>query len=224
MKKSMFVKLALVISILAVFCHAGDVSNRFFRFGTSIGLSYDFLVGKDGNLMNPMDFNGPGFLLAINTIFNFHDLPALRTGLTYNVRSVENNVGFADEKLDRDTYVRYETVSLGIPVLAHFQTQHLFYFDAGLTFAFIINAKEAYSWRKNSTYGFLTKWDGEGLSFCDVQLTAGTGIMLGSRFELGLQTLFGLTTVLDASEINKRYDDISVHLLSFSVALGFYFI
>lgn len=220
----MFVKLVLIISVLAALCHASDVSNRFFRLGTSIGLSYDFLVGNEGNLMNPMDFNGPGFLLAINTIFNFHDLPALRTGLTYNVRSLENNVGFADEYLNRDTYVRYESVSLGVPILAHFQTQHLFYFDAGVTFAFIINATEAYSFRKNSTYGFKTKWDGSGLSFCDIQLTAGTGIMLGNRFELGLQTLLGLTTVLDASEINKQYDDISVHLLSFSVALGYYFI
>ena len=86
MKKSMSVKLALAIAVLAVFCHASDVSNRFFRLGTSIGLSYDFLAGKEGNLMNPLDFNGPGLLLAINTIFNFHDLPALRTGLTYNIR------------------------------------------------------------------------------------------------------------------------------------------
>ena len=224
MKKSMSVKLALAIAVLAVFCHASDVSNRFFRLGTSIGLSYDFLAGKEGNLMNPLDFNGPGLLLAINTIFNFHDLPALRTELTYNIRSLENDVGYADELLNRDTYVRYETVSLGLPVLAHFQTQSRFYFDAGLTFAFIINAKEAYSWRKNSTYGIKTKWDGEGLSFCDIQLTAGTGIMLGDSFELGMQTLFGLASVLDASKINKRYDDISVHLLSFSVALGYYFI
>ena len=88
----------------------------------------------------------------------------------------------------------------------------------------IINAKEDYSWTKNSSYGIRTKWDGKGLSFCDVQLTAGTGIMLGNRFELGMQTLFGLTTVMDASEIDARYDDISVHLLSFSTAFGFYFI
>lgn len=112
MKKSMFVKLASVIAILAVFCHASDVSNRFFRFGASIGLSYDFLVGKDGTWC--------------------------------------------------DTYVRYETVSLGIPVLAHFQTQRRFYFDAGLTFAFIINAKEAYSWRKKKHLRIFNKvgWRG----------------------------------------------------------------
>ncbi|WP_297945425.1 outer membrane beta-barrel protein [uncultured Fibrobacter sp.] len=218
------VKIALAVFVLAGLCHAGDASNRFFRLGTSIGLSYDFLIGKEGNLMDPKDFSGPGFLLAINTIFNFHDLPALRTGLTYNVRSLENNVGFADENLNRDTYVHYEAVSFGIPVLAHFQTQSRIYFDAGLTFAYTIKATEGYSRRKNSTYGFKTKWDGEGLSFCDIQLTAGTGIMLGNRFELGLQSLFGLTTVLDASEINEQYDNISVHLLSFSVALGFYFI
>ena len=224
MEKNISIKLALLIVVLAGFCHAGDASNRFFRLGTSIGLSYDFLAGKEGNLMDPMDFNGPGFLLAVNTIFNFQDLPTLRTGLTYNVRSLENNVGFTDERLDRDTYVWYETISLGIPVLAHFQTQSRFYFDAGLTFAFIINAKEDYSWTKNSSYGIRTKWDGKGLSFCDVQLTAGTGIMLGNRFELGMQTLFGLTTVMDASEIDARYDDISVHLLSFSTAFGFYFI
>ena len=224
MKNCISIKLALIITILAAFCHAGDASNRFFRLGTSIGLSYDFLIGKEGNLMDSKDFNGPGFLLAVNTIFNFQDLPALRTGLTYNVRLLKNDVGFTDERLDRDTYVRYETVSLGIPVLAHFQTQSPFYFDAGLTFAFIIDAKEGHYWTKGSAYGFGTKWNGAGLSFCDIQLTAGTGIILGNRFELGLQTLFGLTTVLDASEINERYDDISVHLLSFSVALGYYFI
>lgn len=144
MKNYISIKLALIITVLAVFCHASDASNRFFRLGTSIGLSYDFLIGKKGNLMDSKDFNGPGFLLAVNTIFNFQDLPALRTGLTYNVRLLKNDVGFTDERLDRDTYVKYETVSLGIPVLAHFQTQSPFYFDAGLTFAFIIDAKEAH--------------------------------------------------------------------------------
>ena len=209
---------------MAAFCHASDASSRFFRLGTSIGFSYDFLVGKEGNLMNPTDFYGPGFLLAINTIFNFRDIPAIRTGLTYNVRSLQNNVGYRNSNLVRNNYVHYETVSLGIPVLAHFQTKSIFYFDAGLTFAFVIDAKEGYYRTKNSSIGLRTKWDGTGVSFCDVQLTAGTGILLGNRLELGLQTLFGLTTVLDASEIDKRYDDISVHLLSFSVALGYYFI
>ena len=106
--------------------------------------------------MDSKDFNGPGFLLAVNTIFNFQDLPALRTGLTYNLRLLKNDVGFTDERLDRDTYVKYETVSLGIPVLAHFRTQSPFYFDAGLTFAFIIDAKEAHYWTKGSAYGFGT--------------------------------------------------------------------
>ena len=160
---------------MTAFCHDSDASSRFFRLGSS-------------------------------------------TGLTYNVRSLQNNAGY------RNNFVHYETVSLGIPVLAHFQTKSIFYFDAGLTFAFVIDAKEGYYRNRNSSVGLRTRWDGTGVSFCDLQLTTGTGILLGDRLELGLQSLFGLTTVLDASKINKRYDDISVHQLSFSIALGYYFI
>jgi len=145
-------------------------------------------------------------------------------GFSYDFFSLQNNAGYRNTNLERNNYVHYETVSLGIPVLAHFQSKSIFYFDAGLTFAFVIDAKEGYYRNRNSSVGLRTRWDGTGVSFCDLQLTTGTGILLGDRLELGLQSLFGLTTVLDASKINKRYDDISVHQLSFSIALGYYFI
>ena len=114
--------------------------------------------------MNPMDFNGPEFLLVINTIFNFRDIPAIRTGLTYNVRSLQNNAGYRNTNLERNNYVHYETVSLGIPVLAHFQSKSIFYFDAGLTFAFVIDAKEGYYRNRNSSVGLRTRWDGSPYS------------------------------------------------------------